>query len=123
MPKELRHSGSQRPPPTAGPAQPSPSHSRSASTWSAEDDEKLIAARTQGLNWQPIATKYFPTKSGNACRKHHERLMERKRAEDWEGEKLENLAMAYMEVREEMWGILARKMNEKWSLLEAKVIR
>ena len=105
----------------------SPTHGRHVSVWSAEDDERLKAARTQGLNWQPIATKYFPTKSANACRKRHERLMVRKHAEDWEGEKLENLAAAYWEVREEMWSILARKVSEKcavsekWTMFEAKV--
>lgn len=118
MPKELRHSGSQRSPPVAGPAHISPSHSRSAGAWSVEDDERLKAARAQGLNWQPIATKYFPTKSANACRKRHERLMERKHAEDWEGEKLEHLAVAYWEVREEMWSILAKKVSEKWAVSE-----
>ena len=123
MPKELRHSGSQRSPPAAGPAHLSNNHTRPASAWSAEDDERLKSARTQGLNWQPIATQYFPNKSANACRKRHERLMERKNAEDWEGDKLENLATAYMEVRQEMWSILARKVDAKWHIIEDKVFQ
>jgi hypothetical protein len=44
--------------------------------WSAKDDDILIQARAQGLNWNQIATKHFPNKSPNACRKRHERLME-----------------------------------------------
>ena len=122
MPKDLRRSGSQRTPPAAGPAYP-PSSNRTASAWTADEDEMLKTARAQGLNWQPIAQKYFPSKSPNACRKRHERLMDRKHAEDWEGEKLEGLAVAYMEVRQEMWSILASKVDEKWQIIEEKVSR
>ena len=122
MPKELRHTGGQKSPSAAGPAHSPTSYSRPVSAWSAEDDEKLKAARTQGLNWQPIATKHFPTKSANACRKRHERLMERKQTEDWEGDKLEDLATAYMEVRQEMWSILAKKVDAKWNIVEGKVM-
>jgi uncharacterized Zn-finger protein len=46
-------------------------------SWSAQDDEALIQARTQGLSWNQIAPKYFPEKTTNACRKRYERLMER----------------------------------------------
>ena len=46
--------------------------------WSSEDDELLMWARLEGLNWQPIASLYFPNKTSNACRKRHERLMEEK---------------------------------------------
>ncbi|KAF2270973.1 hypothetical protein CC78DRAFT_527935 [Lojkania enalia] len=91
------------------------------SSWSTKDDETLIAARAQGLNWNQIAPKYFPSKSANACRKRHERLMERQNAEQWDGGiKLDVLAQAYMEVRREMWGILAARVNEKWQLVEQK---
>jgi len=89
--------------------------------WSQKDDETLMAARTQGLNWNQIAPKYFPTKTSNACRKRHERLMEKQNAEQWDGVKLDELAQAYMEVRREMWSILASRVNEKWALVEQKV--
>ncbi|XPS93976.1 lipoamidase [Ascochyta lentis] len=91
-----------------------------SSSWSAQDDETLIQARTQGLNWNQIAPKHFPSKSPNACRKRHERLMERMNAEQWDGVKLDVLAQAYMEVRREMWGLLAARVNEKWQLVETK---
>lgn len=114
---------------------PSPSHRNSISTasaagggggtrsssWSAKDDETLIQARAQGLNWNQIAPKHFPVKSANACRKRHERLMERQNAEQWDGVKLDVLAQAYMEVRREMWSILAARVGEKWQVVETKV--
>jgi hypothetical protein len=92
-----------------------------SSSWSTKDDEVLIQARAQGLNWNQISPKHFPQKSANACRKRHERLMERQNAEQWDGVKLDILAQAYMEVRREMWGILAARVGEKWTLVEQKV--
>lgn len=102
---------------------PSPNDQRApASAWNDSDDRQLIDARQQGLAWQPIATAYFPSKTANACRKRHERLMERVKVEQWDGIKVEDLAKAYMEVREEMWKILASKVKEgKWKVVEAKV--
>jgi hypothetical protein len=92
-----------------------------SSSWSAKDDETLIQARAQGLNWNQISPKHFPQKSANACRKRHERLMERQNAEQWDGVKLDILAQAYMDVRREMWSILAARVGEKWTLVEQKV--
>ncbi|KAF2691944.1 hypothetical protein K458DRAFT_285252 [Lentithecium fluviatile CBS 122367] len=91
-----------------------------SSSWSTKDDETLIQARAQGLNWNQIAPKHFPSKSPNACRKRHERLMERQNAEQWDGVKLNELAQAYMEVRREMWSLLASRVGEKWQLVELK---
>jgi hypothetical protein len=47
--------------------------------------------------------------------------MERQNAEQWDGVKLNELAEAYMEVRRDMWRLLADKVGEKWSLVEQKV--
>jgi hypothetical protein len=80
-----------------------------------------MQARAQGLNWNQISPKHFPQKSANACRKRHERLMERQNAEQWDGVKLDILAQAYMDVRREMWSILAARVGEKWTLVEQKV--
>lgn len=91
-----------------------------SSSWSAKDDDQLIQARAQGLNWNQIAPKHFPSKSPNACRKRHERLMERQNAEQWDGVKLDILAQAYMETRREMWSVLAARVGEKWQLVEQK---
>ncbi|CAN9235365.1 unnamed protein product [Alternaria alternata] len=91
-----------------------------SSSWSAKDDETLIQARAQGLNWNQIGPKHFPSKTPNACRKRHERLMERQNAEQWDGVKLDVLAQAYMEVRRDMWSMLAARVGEKWQLVETK---
>ncbi|KAF2488643.1 hypothetical protein BU16DRAFT_473770, partial [Lophium mytilinum] len=93
---------------------------KSSTTWATRDDETLMSARASGLNWQPIAAKHFPSRTANACRKRHERLMERKNAEDWDGVKLETLAMEYMNVRREMWIVLSNRVGEKWTIVEAK---
>ena len=96
---------------------------RSAAIWSTADDEKLLRARASGLNWQPIANRHFPYKTANACRKRHERLVEKRHTEDWDLAKLERLAQEYQAVRKEMWEIVANRMGERWHVVEAKVSR
>ena len=51
---------------------------RAHGPWSREQDDLLMRVRTQGLGWAPIAHTYFPDKSPNACRKRHERLLEKR---------------------------------------------
>ena len=34
---------------------------------------------------------------------------------------MEELGKAYLEVREEMWQLLAGRINEKWQIVEQKV--
>ena len=94
-----------------------------SNTWNPEMDEQLMRARQQGLNWGPIAKRFFPDKTPNACRKRHERLMaQRNNAGDWDAAKMDSLAKAYLDVRQQMWSILADRMNgEKWQIVEAKV--
>jgi hypothetical protein len=100
---------------------PSPMPIRASSgAWSPTDDQTLMAARAQNMNWLPIQQAYFPSKTPNACRKRHERLMERRSADDWDGIKLENLAKNYMNMRREIWQGLAAQTGEKWSVVEAK---
>ncbi|MCJ1380327.1 hypothetical protein MMC17_003430 [Xylographa soralifera] len=93
---------------------------RPSTAWSPDDDELLMRSRAQNMNWAPIANTHFPLKTPNACRKRHERLMEKKNAENWDGVKLEELARAYVESREIMWKILADKVGEKWQHVEIK---
>ncbi|KAI4158831.1 MAG: hypothetical protein LQ342_007067 [Letrouitia transgressa] len=98
-----------------------PADRHSSIPWSPQDDQQLMIARQQGLNWAPIANKFFPTKTPNACRKRHERLMDKRNSNgSWEGVKVETLAKAYLDVREEMWKILAAKVNENWKTVEQK---
>jgi hypothetical protein len=92
-----------------------------SSPWSTEDDNILLQARAQGLNWNQIAPKHFRHKSANACQKRYERLMERLTTEQWDGPRRGILAEAYMACRREMWSILAVRLGEKWRLVEQKV--
>lgn len=122
MPKEVRAPMSRSV--TAGAApypQPAASAQRSAAIWSTADDEILLRARASGLNWQPIAARHFPNKTANACRKRHERLIERRHVEDWDHQKLELLAEEYLACRKEMWEVLANRLGERWQVVEAKV--
>ncbi|OWP02466.1 hypothetical protein B2J93_42 [Marssonina coronariae] len=102
------------------PPPPPPSLRSSSGAWAPSDDQTLLAARAQGLNWAPIQSAYFPTKTANACRKRHERLMERRSADDWDGLKLESLAQRYMAMRREIWAGLAAQTGEKWNVVEQK---
>lgn len=99
-----------------------PAAPRAASEkWNAQDDAQLMQARAQGLNWAPLQSRYFPTKTPNACRKRHERLMEKRNSEDWSPERVENLGKEYLNVRKEMWSILASRTGERWQDVEKKV--
>ncbi|KAI4091122.1 MAG: hypothetical protein LQ348_004005 [Seirophora lacunosa] len=91
--------------------------------WTNHDDEQLKRARQQGHNWTTIAETYFPSKTPNACRKRHERLMEKINANGiWNPVKFEEVAKAYVELREEMWRKIADRVNEKWTVVESKVL-
>ncbi|KAF8851540.1 hypothetical protein BDZ45DRAFT_144106 [Acephala macrosclerotiorum] len=90
----------------------------SSGAWNPQDDSTLMAARVQGMNWAPIQQAYFPNKTPNACRKRHERLMERRSADSWDGRKIENLAKHYMSLRREIWAPLAAQIGEKWNVVE-----
>ncbi|KAH7166335.1 hypothetical protein EDB81DRAFT_284255 [Dactylonectria macrodidyma] len=95
-------------------------HRASSGAWTPQDDQQLINARMQGLNWGQIQANFFPTKTPNACRKRHERLMERKGSDDWDNQKLQRLAREYMSMRKEIWSGLAARTGEKWNVVEQK---
>ena len=59
------------------PLQPQPSDHYSSQSWPPEKDTLLMQARRQGMDWEPIASRFFPDKTANACRKRHEQLMEK----------------------------------------------
>ncbi|ELR05678.1 hypothetical protein GMDG_07521 [Pseudogymnoascus destructans 20631-21] len=101
----------------------SPISTRSSSgAWAPEDDITLMTARTQGQNWGQIQDAYFPNKTANACRKRHERLMDRRNSEDWDTLKFEALGKEYMAMRREIWSPLAERTGDKWAVVEAKVL-
>lgn len=99
-----------------------PSHRPSSGAWTPHDDQQLMAARAQGLNWAQIKDAYFPGKTANACRKRHERLAERRDADDWDQRKFQRLAKEYMAMRREIWTGLAQRTGEKWNVVEQKVL-
>ena len=108
--------------PTAAPSVELPhSHRPSSGAWTIHDDRTLLAARTAGDNWSKIRDQHFPNKSPNACRKRHERLAERREADDWDNRKLQKLAQNYMAMRKEIWSGLAARTGEKWMVVEQKV--
>jgi len=98
-----------------------PSIRPSSGAWNPTDDERLMTARSEGMHWASIQQAYFPDKTPNACRKRHERLMERRSVGDWDGKKLETLAKNYMSMRREIWQHLAERTGEKWNVVEQKV--
>lgn len=90
--------------------------------WSSENDNLLMLARENGLAWELIATKYFPSKTANTCRKRHERLMEKRYiANFWDDTEVKQLANAYEKCREKMWDILGGIVGERWQDVESKV--
>lgn len=97
------------------------SHRPSSGAWTVHDDQQLMHARAQGLNWNQIRENYFPSKTPNACRKRHERLAERRDADDWDTRKFQRLAKEYMAMRKEIWSGLAARTGEKWNVVEQKV--
>ncbi|KAK1752990.1 hypothetical protein QBC47DRAFT_304928 [Echria macrotheca] len=101
--------------------QPLPAqHRASSGAWNQEDDRALLALRAMGKNWNQIQREAFPGKTGNACRKRHERLMERRGQNDFDNRKLERLSKEYMSMRKEIWQPLAQRCGEKWNVVESQ---
>jgi len=96
-------------------------HRASSGAWNQEDDRTLLALRAMGKNWNQIQREAFPGKTGNACRKRHERLMERRGQNDFDNRKLERLCKEYMSMRKEIWQPLAQRCGEKWNVVEMQV--
>ena len=95
-------------------------------TWTAADDRTLLAARARGTHWGELQVAHFPSKTANACRKRHERLMERRgAAHDGGGvgdaRRFEKIASEYMAMRRQIWGGLAERVQERWEFVEREV--
>lgn len=120
LPSQQQYDYSATGPVTVPPTAPATSQRPSSGAWTPQDDQALLDARASGLNWGQIQTKNFPSKTPNACRKRHERLMDRKNADQWGARKLEILAREYMNRRREIWAPLAQATGEKWSVVEQK---
>jgi hypothetical protein len=73
------------------------------------------------LAWGAIHEKHFPSKTANACRKRYERLMLKRRGNDWDEDRNARLAMAYKDMREQTWSPLAEHLGERWEHVEKAV--
>jgi len=65
--------------------------------------------------------QHFPTKSANACRKRYEVLMTKRKRIDWDEDRVERLAKCYRDMRPDVWGPMASRLNEKWEHVEKAV--
>ncbi|KAL2260901.1 hypothetical protein VTK26DRAFT_4954 [Humicola hyalothermophila] len=88
-------------------------------TWTAEDDQTLLAARSRGMQWADLQRAHFPGKTANACRKRHERLVERRGITDYSARRLEAVASEYMAMRRDVWSGLAERVGMRWEVVEA----
>lgn len=89
--------------------------------WTAQEDDCLLESKRRGLQWDAIHKQFFPTKSGNACRKRYERLENKRRGTEWDEARLERLAVEYKKMRREIWEPLAQALGEKWEHVEKAV--
>ena len=107
------------------PPQPTPQlhHPGQSAPWSVQEDEVLMNAKAAGLGWNEIHQRYFQTKSGNACRKRHERLMQKLRTTDWDDNRIRRVMTEYGRpgVREKFWGGIANSLGERWEDCERVV--
>ena len=118
MPKVTRRSSL----PATSSATRGRAYNRPSTAWTTDDDDTLVQARASGTSWKEIAKQHFlGKKSDNACRKRHERLVDKRKSTDWDDLKLERLALEYTNMREQLWSPLASRMSESWTVVEAKV--
>ena len=107
--------------------QPAPMHNDSlirpgtSGPWTPEEDAVLVEERSRGSAWDEIHNRHFPTKSGNACRKRHERLMLKARESDWDDARISSLLTLYHSRRETLWAGLAEELGERWEDIEKVV--
>lgn len=118
MPNHMSISAPLPPQPVQAPSQPGQS-----APWTSAEDSALIDAKGQGLGWNEIHQRFFPTKSGNACRKRHERLMVKIRTTEWSDVRIQNVMNAYNMpgVREQFWCRIAEPFGERWEDVEKVV--
>ncbi|KAK1828809.1 hypothetical protein QBC39DRAFT_333035 [Podospora conica] len=123
-PRRLSGQTSSSPAPLAPPDDGFPASAYNYGTWTAADDRTLLAARARGQHWAELQAAHFPAKTANACRKRHERLMERRGAHDSAGDarRFERIASEYMAMRREIWGGLAERVKERWEFVEKECL-
>ncbi|KAK3334537.1 hypothetical protein B0H65DRAFT_565842 [Neurospora tetraspora] len=98
-------------PPTHNQRPGSPNHNPTTS-WTPREDSLLLSSRASHLPWSELQRLHFPGKTANACRKRHERLIEKQQAEEEVDEdRLARIAGEYVRMREELWKGLADRMG------------
>lgn len=108
--------------PPFAPSAHNPHAAGNTGPWNADDDEVLVRARAAGLGWGQIHEQHFPSKTANACRKRYERLMMKRKGNDWDEARVERLATAYRDMREKIWKPLAVQLDEPhWEYVEKAV--
>lgn len=78
-------------------------------------------AKARGLAWDEIHKRYFPFKSGNACRKRHERVLAKARDTDWDEGRIQRVLNEYNRRREQIWRTLSDGVGERWEEVEKLV--
>ncbi|KAL8678648.1 MAG: hypothetical protein Q9186_005003 [Xanthomendoza sp. 1 TL-2023] len=95
-------------------------HEPPAAAWTKSMDDVLLLAKHRGLDFAVISEIYFPTQSAQACHVRYEKLRGSRPIHEVIN-RLGNLANYYRSSRENMWRILASKMGEEWTAVEAEV--
>jgi hypothetical protein len=128
-PKPQPHEVYYNPTPQVMPQEQDGANEPPAPAWTEEQNALLNQLKSEvgpgpPITWGDVA-KRFPGKSGNACRKHYERLKNQERKQDWDEEKLEKLALIYNNLKKDFWLKVAERMGpgEKWTSMEGKVSR
>ncbi|KAK5467843.1 hypothetical protein LTS15_000816 [Exophiala xenobiotica] len=91
--------------------------------WTSEEDDILIKAKGQGLAWEEIHKKFFPNKTGNACRKRHDRLLIKARDPTWDEARTQKVVARYNRVRDQVWRGIAEQVGEKWEDVERVILQ
>lgn len=114
--------------PVRPPSLPTPQMQRGAlprpgqsGPWTADEDAILLEERSRGSAWDEIHNRHFPGKSGNACRKRHERLLTKARDTNWTDARINSLLVVYSRHREQMWTTIADEVGERWEEVEKVV--
>ena len=95
-------------------------HPGQSAPWTQDEDNFLIDLKDSGLGWSEIHQKFFPKKSGNACRKRHERLMVQLRTTDWDDQRIRRVMNEYNApgVPQPSYIQIARRLGERWEDVE-----
>ncbi|EXJ88429.1 hypothetical protein A1O1_05359 [Capronia coronata CBS 617.96] len=90
--------------------------------WTPEEDNALLEAKSQDMSWDEIHTQFFPNKTGNACRKRHERLQQKARGH-WDEARIQRVVACYNRHREQFWRDLSEQVGERWDEVEKMILQ